>query len=147
MATRDFNPLEIFFQLEQDFLRSTESAFNAMRFQMRTDMYETEEALIIKVELAGVHPDQLNLVLSADDRVLTISGERAEPERERQERLRCYHLEICYGRFEREIALPAHLRIDRERVSATYREGFLIVSLPRKGEHQPASRVIQVTEE
>ncbi len=147
MATRDFNLADVFIQLEQDFLRTTEDAFQSVRFRLRADMYENEEALVIKLELAGVRPENLSVTLSTDDRVLTVSGERMEPDSERQDRLRCYHLEIFYGRFEREIPLPPHLAFDRESIKANFRDGFLTISLPKKEEESPRTRVIKVTTE
>jgi len=108
-------------------------------------MYETEEALIVKMELAGVRPENLSLLLSEDDKLLTISCERLEPETERQERTRCYHLEIFYGKFEREIPLPPHLRYDRDNIRANFKDGFLTVSLPKKSQHTKGTRVIKVS--
>src|SRR5689334_9603080 len=126
MASRDFNPLDIFLQLETDILRSAEGALRSVLFQPSVDMYETETALVVKVELAGIRANKLNIILSADDRVLTIAGERLEPPAERRDRVRCYHLEIFFGIFEREIILPSNLRFDRDKISANYRDGFLV---------------------
>ncbi|MDW8208366.1 MAG: Hsp20/alpha crystallin family protein, partial [Chloroherpetonaceae bacterium] len=94
MGSRDFNPLDVFLQLEADLLQGTGRAMHSLRFQPCMDMYETDSALIIKLELAGVHADRLNITLSADDRTLTVSGERAESNEERRDRVRCYQLEI-----------------------------------------------------
>ncbi|HLV81372.1 MAG TPA: Hsp20/alpha crystallin family protein [Chthonomonadaceae bacterium] len=143
MASRDFNPLDIFLQLENDMRRSVEDAMRATRFQPSVDMFETTSALVIKLEAAGVRPEKLQIVLSADDRVLTVSGERVEPGDEQRDRVRCYQLEIYFGPFERQIFLPAGLRIDRDRITANYRDGFLVISLPRREE---APRSVQVVE-
>jgi HSP20 family protein len=147
MASRDFNPLDVFLQLETDILRSAEGALRAVRFQPSVDMYETETALVVKVELAGIRADKLNITLSADDRVLTIAGERLEPAEERRHRIRCYHLEIFFGTFERDIVLPSNLRFDRENISANYRDGFLVLSLPKRAENPAGKRVIEVSAE
>ena len=147
MATHNFNPVDIFFQLEQELLRTAGGAFGAVQFHSSMDMYETESALVIKLELAGIKADTLSITLSADDRYLAIAGERVEPHGESSERLRCYRLEIYYGSFEREITLPSHLRYERDGVTATYREGFLFVTLPKLGEAEPGSRVIRVQTE
>jgi HSP20 family protein len=144
MASRDFNPLDIFLQLETDILRSAEGALRAVRFQPSVDMYETETALMVKVELAGIRADKLSIILSADDRILTIAGERLEPSIERRDRIRCYHLEIYFGAFEREIILPGNLRFDRDSISANYRDGFLVLSLPKQAENPAGKRVIEV---
>lgn len=145
MATRDFNLSDVFIQLEQDFLRTTEDAFQSVRFRLRTDMYETDEALIVKVELAGVRPENISVLLSEDDRTLIISGERMEPDCEQQDRVRCYHLEIFYGRFEREVPLPSQIHFERENIKANFKEGFLTISIPKKEEPLHPTRVINVT--
>jgi HSP20 family protein len=147
MASRDFNPLDVFLQLETDILRSAEGALRAVRFQPSVDMYETDTALVVKVELAGIRADKLNVTLSSDDRLLTIAGERVEPLEERRNRIRCYHLEIFFGAFEREIVLPGNLRFEREHISANYRDGFLILTLPKRYEEPVGKRTIEINAE
>ncbi len=116
-------------------------------WQPPVDLCETEDALVVKAEIAGVHPDRINVSLSADDRMLVISGIRAEEEEERRARVRCYQLEIYYGPFERHIALPPDIPIDRDHISATYRNGVLTVRLPKRmPEETIATRRIPITE-
>src|SRR2546423_7262476 len=106
MANRDFNPFDMFRQLEQDMRSTTGATMRGMMFHPGLDMYETAESLVVKMELAGVKPNRINIELSADDRYLTIQGERLEGHEDHRDRLRCYHLEIYYGTFQREVALP-----------------------------------------
>jgi len=147
MASRDFNPLDIFLQLENDMRKSVEEAMRATRFQPSVDLFETTSALVVKMEVAGVRPEKLQIMLSADDRVLTVSGERAEPGDEQRDRVRCYQLEIFFGPFERQILLPAGLRFDRDQITANYRDGFLVISLPKRPEAPRNVRVIEVGNE
>ena len=89
-----------------------------------TDIYETPDAYILRVELAGVAEDQIELMLYQD--VLVVEGTRScdTPASAR------YHTaEIRYGRFRVELGLPAD--IDRDRVDARYEAGFLSVTLPK----------------
>ncbi len=116
-------------------------------WQPPVDLCETEDALMVKAEIAGVQPDHINVSLSADDRMLVISGIRAEDEEERRARVRCYQLEIYYGPFERHIALPPDIPIDRDNISATYRNGVLTVRLPKRvQEETSATRRIPIIE-
>ncbi|MGC8785336.1 MAG: Hsp20/alpha crystallin family protein [Armatimonadota bacterium] len=116
-------------------------------WQPPVDLCETEDALVVKAEIAGVHPDRINVSLSADDRMLVISGIRAEDEEERRARVRCYQLEIYYGPFERHITLPPDIPIDRDHIAATYRNGVLTVRLPKRVQDEtPATRRIPVIE-
>lgn len=147
MATRDFNPFDLFRQLEEELLTSTGRAMRVVMFHPRMDMYETAESLIIKMELAGVDPRRLNIELSADDRTLTVAGEREESQEDHRDRLRCCQLEIYYGKFEREILLPANLRLERDSIRAAYRDGFLVVTLPKRTAEVSEKRTIPVNDE
>ena len=144
MATRDFNPLDIFLQLEADFFRSAEGALRNLQFQPAVDMYESHKTLIVKMELAGINPEKINVTLSPDDRLLIVSGERNESQEEKQDRTRCYHLEIFYGTFEREIALPGGLRFDRNAINANYRDGFLVITLTKRCENPVETHTIPI---
>lgn len=124
---------DVLFLLEAaDLLRTAESALPSIRFQPRVDLYETDQALIIKMELAGVRPERIEVTLAADDSLLTIRGDRVEEMYRHPDRLKCYQLEIYYGDFERAIPLPTHLSLDRDGISANYKDGFLVISLPKK---------------
>jgi HSP20 family protein len=94
-------------------------------FRPQVDCYQSERpaAIHVVVELAGVDPAKVQVY--ADERALLISGERRRP--------RCtgriYHqMEIDYGRFTRQVALPAD--VDVERSKATYSRGVLTIVLP-----------------
>ncbi len=127
---------EILLGGQQVFIQWVES-----KWQPRVDICETPDALIIKAELPGFSPeslaDRVKVVLSPDHRYLTISGYREEAEEERQNRIRCYQLEINYGPFERIIELPPNFECNADHLSARYREGFLIVILPKKPPQSP----------
>jgi HSP20 family protein len=89
-----------------------------------TDIYELSDRLMVVVEIAGMRDGDFNVMLQGQQ--LTISGVRqraATPD--------CaYHqLEIRFGEFRTEVSLP--WPVLREDVSATYRDGFLRVELPR----------------
>lgn len=112
----------------------------------RTDVYETETDLVVRVEIAGIKRDSLAVTLSPDRRTLRIRGTRDEQHIDNRRKLRYHQLEVYFGPFEREVALPPDLQVDSENVGATYREGFLIVSLPKLSRQQVA-RTIPVEDE
>jgi HSP20 family protein len=154
MSYRDFRDIDLLRQMENEMQRIADETLRGFltdvpapnRFwQPRVDMHETSDSVIVKVEIAGVNPDRLNLSLSADDRVLTISGERNEEDRERTDRIRCYQLEIYFGPFEREVVIPGDARLDRDGIKATYKEGFLMITLPKRTEQGGGSRTIPIT--
>jgi HSP20 family protein len=85
-------------------------------------MYETDEAIIVRVEVAGMR--EADFTISLTERILTIRGIRQDtPER------RAYHqLEIPFGEFSSEVELPYAVVSDK--VDAVYRDGFLRITLP-----------------
>jgi len=91
------------------------------------DVYETEKAVVVLVELAGVSREDVRITV--DGSVLRIRGKRS-PERDPDIR-RLHQMEIAQGPFER--ALRIGLPFDREGVRASLDEGFLRVVLPKRG--------------
>jgi HSP20 family protein len=88
-----------------------------------TDMYETEEAIVVRVEIAGMREQDFGVAL--EDRTLTIRGVRSDP----TERRAFYQMEIPFGEFSTEVELP--VPIVTEAVEAIYRDGFLQITLPK----------------
>jgi len=109
----------------------------------RVDVYETRDTLVVKICAAGIKPDQVEILLSADDRFLTIRGVRTEDNKDRGGLVRYYQLEVYYGPFERIIALPVDVKIDRDKLKATYEDGYLIISLPKKQDDN--IRIVPIT--
>jgi HSP20 family protein len=89
------------------------------------DMYEEGDNLIVKASVPGVRPDDLNVQVRDD--LLTISGEvKQETERKESD----YHLrERRYGRFERTVALPSAVQVDK--AEAEFENGLLTLRLPK----------------
>ena len=105
------------------------------RWQPDVDIFETEDDLQVRVELAGVAREDVRVTLDAN--VLQISGERAPSSS--TEVMRLHQMEIASGPFERRIALPAS--IDRERVSARLSEGVLNVTLGKRRQTRRSVKV------
>lgn len=93
-------------------------------WQPNVDVYQTDEAIVVIVELAAVQADAVHI--SIDGRVLRLTGTRAPHFLPGYRQI--YQLEIPQGAFERTVQLPA--AVDAERAQANYREGFLEVVLP-----------------
>ena len=99
-----------------------------------TDVYETENAYVVRVEIAGMREEDFDITV--ENNFLSISGSRPDvPER------RAYQqMEIRFGKFETVVGMPGP--IDLEASRADYSEGFLTVTLPKAQSNQ-----IQVEEE
>jgi HSP20 family protein len=96
-------------------------------WQPAADVYRTPTGWLVKFELAGVRPEDVQLTVQG--RRLTVSGTRRDCCR--HEGCRHYQLEIDYGRFERTVELPQP--IDTARFSANHEHGMLLVQIEPEG--------------
>lgn len=107
-------------------------------WQPLVDIFENDEAVVIKAELPGV--DQRDIEVKIEDATLTIRGERKQETQVRKEN---YHrIERCYGAFQRSFSLPQS--IDREKVAASCEKGVLTITLPKKEEVKPRQITVAV---
>lgn len=88
-----------------------------------TDVFETEQAIIVRVEVGGMR--ESDFTISLVDRSLLIKGVRQDI----NERRAYYQMEIPFGEFSSEIELP--YPIIAEQAEAVYRDGFLRIVLPK----------------
>jgi len=102
-----------------------------------TDVYVTEGNLVIKVELAGMRKEDLELTVEGNR--LKISGQR--PDGCRAPKCTFLVMEINYGAFESIIEVPAGY--DLGQAKASYQNGFLRVDVPELA--QPSSKTISVS--
>ncbi|NQU42075.1 Hsp20/alpha crystallin family protein [bacterium] len=126
-----FKPLfDNFFSSQRPLFNLSERLWNPP-----SDVYETSDSIIIKMEIAGA--PQQHLQITADNNFLIIRGRRDEDATLPKEN---YHLmEIHYGCFQRVFAMPFHL--DAEDINAQYNNGFLIVTVAKR---QPQKHHISV---
>ena len=92
-------------------------------WQPPTDVYETDGAIIVQIEIAGMRDAEF--VISLEKRALAIGGVRPTLVSGGA----CHQLEIPSGEFVSMIELP--VAVDYERVEAEYSDGFLVVTLPK----------------
>jgi HSP20 family protein len=91
-----------------------------------TDVYESEDSIVIKMEAPGVSKDDLEILLEGN--LLMVRGRRR---RDPSEKGLTYQLvEIPYGPFERTFELPTQLSL--QDIRAEYRDGFLRILVPRR---------------
>lgn len=95
------------------------------------DVYETRHAVKIKVELAGVRPNEIQVELGDGGRAITVRGVRRDVDGDREARIAFHQMEVYVGPFHRDIPLPSGLTIDASRIEATYHDGFLLITLPK----------------
>ena len=103
------------------------------------DIYEDEEGLTLRFELAGVDPKDVEVRF--DNGVLTLRGER---KLEREDRRENYHrVELSYGTFTRSFSLPG--TVDADKIRAESKNGVLVISLPKRADAKPRSIQVKVT--
>ncbi len=100
------------------------------------DIYETEDHLVVVLEVAGMKPEEFQVAFEKDR--LSIRGKRIEICS--QPKTRLHQMEIDYGKFQRTLRIPFPLKTDE--FKATYRQGFLMITVPKVKE--PASRKVEV---
>lgn len=103
------------------------------------DLYENKDNVVVRAEMPGMKKEEIDINLH--EGVLTISGERKQDET-------CKDAEVCrserfLGRFQRTIALPASVQADK--VSASYKDGILTVTLPKTEESKPRQIEVKVS--
>ena len=90
-----------------------------------TDVYVTDEGLVIKVELAGMRSENLQITVE-EGNTLRIAGQR--PDGCRAAKFNFLAMEINYGPFEKVLELPPGYDLSQAR--ASYLNGFLRVDVP-----------------
>ncbi len=101
------------------------------------NLYDAGDRYILSVQLPGVSPEAVELSITGES--LTLKGERPRPEGVADESYR--RQERPFGRWARTIALPD--RVDGPRVTASFAQGVLTVTLPKAEGARP--RHIAVT--
>lgn len=109
----------------------TTRRFGSRKFwEPRIDLIEDEGHFYLKVELAGVKAEELQLLYLPDSHSMLIRGVRREEDCFEAHRTGAHQLEIYYGEFEREVPLP-DFPIEPSQVRSQVKNGFLYVLMPK----------------
>ncbi len=142
MLTR-WDPFRDIARLQEDLLGRVydERLFRtgeSMGWTPSVDIYEDGEELVVRAELAGVDPKDVDIRF--ENGVLTVKGERKMEKEDKKEN---YHrVELAYGTFTRSFSLPA--TIDSEKIKAEAKNGVLVIHLPKKLEAKPKAIQVKV---
>jgi HSP20 family protein len=102
------------------------------------DVSETKNEIVVKAELPGMDPKDIDISLS--DGSLVLKGEKKHEKEEKEEN---YHfIERSYGSFVRSVPLPAEVKHDK--INASYKNGVLKVVLPKSEESKKKEIKIKV---
>ncbi len=110
----------------------------AMEWLPTLDVSETKNDYVVKAELPGIDPKDIDISLTND--LLTIKGEKKQEKEEKEEN---YHLiERSYGSFTRSVRLPGQVQSDK--INANFKNGVLRVTLPKTEEAKKKEIKIKV---
>jgi HSP20 family protein len=97
------------------------------------DIFERQDVLVIRAEVPGVHLEDMDVRI--ENGVLTLHGERKQETDVKEEN--AHRLERVNGAFTRNFVLPT--TVDAARVTATYKDGVLEVTVPKAETAKPKS--------
>jgi HSP20 family protein len=103
------------------------------------DIYETENELVVKMDLPDVNAQ--NLDIRVENNVLTIRGERKFENKVNEDNY--LRVERAYGAFSRSFSLANSVKSDA--IKADYQNGVLTLSLPKREEAKPKQIKVNVT--
>lgn len=101
------------------------------------DIYETKDELVLESQLPGM--SEADFKLSAENNVLTLTGERKFVD---QPKYKLHRQERPQGTFERSFTVPS--TFDLGKVAASYKEGILKVSVPKRIEAKPRQIEVKI---
>jgi len=108
--------------------RSGQEDLQAGQWTPAVDIFENAEAFVLRIDLPGVDPDDLEL--RVEDATLILRGKRNPPGGMRPENM--HRTERPQGTFVRTFRLPSN--VDQAAIRASQKNGVLEVSLPKKQE-------------
>jgi HSP20 family protein len=121
------------------FSPSGETELSTRSWAPPVDIYETENDIVLKAELPGVDPRDVEVRI--EDNTLYLKGERKF---EKEVKEQNYHrVERSYGSFARSFSLPNSISADK--VKAEFKDGMLTLTMPKREEAKPKTIKIDVT--
>ena len=118
-------------RLSEEIVRSRPAIASGRAWEPRVDLVEEENRLLLKADIAGVRGEDIQLQYIPDRHAMVIRGHRPEEDHTDGTRTGIHQLEILYGDFYREVRLP-DVAIDASGIRATYRNGLLLVMVPKQ---------------
>ncbi len=112
---------------DENYLTESEkgSGLSLTSWSPSTDIYETKDEYVFKIEVPGMNKDDVKVEFTED--TLTIKGERKEDKEIKKEN---YHrIERFFGSFQRSFTLPKN--IDEKKIKAELKDGILELRVPK----------------
>ncbi len=119
--------------------RSDEDVLKGGDWTPPVDIFENKDhEIVLRAELPGLKREDIDI--RVENSTLTLRGERKQESEANQDN---YHrVERSYGSFSRSFSLPT--TVNTEKVSATFADGVLTITLPTREEAKPRQIQVQV---
>ena len=121
---------ELQVQEKREQQQKEEATIPARTFLPTTDIFETEDALTVVMEMPGV--DKTNLDIHVENDVLSVAG---RIDLGKYEKLAPLYTEYNLGHYRRTFTLTS--RINQERIAAEMKDGVLRLTLPKVEQAKP----------
>jgi HSP20 family protein len=128
---------ELQVQEKRELQKKDESMIPVRTFVPTTDIYETDQALTVVMEMPGV--DKANLDVNVENDVLSVAG---RIDFSRYEKLQPIYTEYNIGHYQRSFSLEPN-RVDQEKIRAEMRDGVLTLTLPKAERAKPRRIMIE----
>lgn len=123
----------------QKTLKTEQEAF----FRPRLSVSGSKEAYLVSVELPGV--EEQNIKVEIMGKSLIISGEKKYEEEQQKQGTGYYYIERSFGQFKRVLEIPCDSVVAE--VTASYKDGMLNITIPRKQELAEQIKKIEISKE
>ena len=124
------SPQELQVQEKREVERQQQSTIPARAFLPPTDIFESEDALTIVMEMPGV--DREDIAVNVENGVLNVEGRL---DFSKYEGMQPVYTEYNVGHYRRSFSLSS--KIDQDRISAQIQDGVLTLLLPKSEEAKP----------
>ena len=141
MSLSHYDPLASLRQFEDAFTRFFPEPQTNRPWSPAVDIYETENELVLKADVPDVELKDIDV--RVETQTLTIAGERKFEKRD-SEKGGYHRIERNYGNFVRSFAVPNSF--DTDKINASYKNGVLAITLPKKEAAKPRQIKVEVTQ-
>ncbi len=136
------NPFRDFYTIQRSlnhiFDELSANGNDNMSYIPSAELTETPEAYNLKLEIPGMKVEDIDIQVTKKE--VSISGERKEETQTETNGI--YRSEFRYGKFRRVIPLPAE--VQNTQTSATYKDGILMLTLPKAEDEKTKVVKVQV---
>ena len=122
---------ELQVQEKRELHKKDETTVPARVFLPTTDIFETDHALTVVMEMPGV--DKLNVTINIEEDVLSVDG---RIDFSKYEKLQPVYTEYNIGHYRRRFSLSPS-RVDQARIKAEMKDGVLTLALPKAEQAKP----------